>query len=261
MLTRILAAQIISFFLGLSLSFAQDQSRYPNPPAPISTDRPSFTNSSIVVPTGSFQAENGFLETTRQGQAIIDAPESLLRAGIASHTELRLNIPNYLYNVTHGGGAGSGFSDFAFGIKQQLGPIKDFDVSATVFLSIPSGGKTVSSGGYDPAVQLAWSRGFATKWTLAGMFSIFAPTQGDQRNVTGESTFLLDRQFTRNWSGFVEYVGDFPDRGGNRQLLHFGTALRLTNDQQLDFHIGVGLTSAAADHFVGFGYSFRFFAK
>lgn len=85
--------------------------------------------------------------------------------------------------------------------------------------------------------------------------------QSHQRNVTGESTFLLDRQFTRNWGGFVEYVGDFPESGGNRQLLHFGTAVRLTNNEQLDFHVGVGLTAAAADHFVGLGYSFRFFAK
>jgi hypothetical protein len=24
---------------------------------------------------------------------------------------------------------------------------------------------------------------------------------------------------------FVEYIGDFPESGGSRQLLHFGTAL------------------------------------
>ena len=58
-----------------------------------------------------------------------------------------------------------------------------------------------------------------------------------------------------------EYVGDFPERGGSLQLLHFGTALKVTNNQQLDFHVGVGLTPAAADRIIGFGYSFRFFAK
>jgi hypothetical protein len=45
------------------------------------------------------------------------------------------------------------------------------------------------------------------------------------------------------------------------KLLHFGTALKVTNNQQLDFHVGVGLTPAAADCIIGFGYSFRFFAK
>jgi hypothetical protein len=39
----------------------------------IATNRPSFTNSSIVVPSGSLQAENGFLETYNQGQNIVSS--------------------------------------------------------------------------------------------------------------------------------------------------------------------------------------------
>jgi hypothetical protein len=37
------------------------------PTAPIVTDRPAVTDSSIVVPAGSLQAENGFAETVNQG--------------------------------------------------------------------------------------------------------------------------------------------------------------------------------------------------
>jgi hypothetical protein len=29
-------------------------------------------------------------------------------------------------------------------------------------------------------------------------------------------------------------------------------------DLQIDFHVGVGLSSAAVDHLIGIGYSFRF---
>jgi len=76
--------------------------------------------------------------------------------------------------------------------------------------------------------------------------------------VTGESTFLLDRQLTRPWDAFVEYAGDFPENRGPRHLLHFGTALKIREKQQIDFHVGVGLSSAAVDHFIGVGYSFRF---
>jgi hypothetical protein len=32
----------------------------------------------------------------------------------------------------------------------------------------------------------------------------------------------------------------------------------MTKQQQIDFHVGVGLSSAAVDHLVGIGYSFRF---
>jgi hypothetical protein len=78
------------------------------------------------------------------------------------------------------------------------------------------------------------------------------------RNLTGESTILLDRQLTAPWDVFVEYVGDFPERGGSRQLMHFGTTLKLAKQHQLDLHFGTGLSSAAPDHFIGIGYSFRF---
>jgi len=69
---------------------------------------------------------------------------------------------------------------------------------------------------------------------------------------------LLDRQLTRPWDAFVEYAGDFPEVGGTRHLLHFGTALKITQQQQIDFHVGVGLSSAAVDHLIGIGYSLRF---
>ena len=90
------------------------------------------------------------------------------------------------------------------------------------------------------------------------MLSVYWPTQGRTRNVIGESTFLLDRQLTKPWDAFVEYAGDFSEVGGTRHLLHLGTALKITKQQQIDFHVGVGMSSAAVDHFVGIGYSFRF---
>jgi hypothetical protein len=90
------------------------------------------------------------------------------------------------------------------------------------------------------------------------MLSMYWPTQGQSRNVTGEATVLLDRQLAGPWDVFGEYVGDFPERGGTRQFLLFRTSLKLGRNQQLDAHVGVGLTPAAVDHFVGIGYSFRF---
>jgi len=147
----------------------------------------------------------------------------------------------------------------AIGVKQQLGPTPGgFDVSATLFLSFPTGADGVSSGEYDGGLQVAWSRGLSAKWTAAGMLSMYWPTQGRARNLTGESTILLDRQLTGPWDAFVEYAGDFPERGGSRHLLHIGTALKIAKQQQLDFHFGVGLSPASVDHFIGIGYSFRF---
>jgi len=257
MLARISTALLVFIWAGMVPLHAQGQLPSVDASPPISTDRPAVTDSSIVVPAGSLQAENGFLETSSQGQNVVDGPETLVRFGIAKRTELRFTLPDYFYNLNTS--PGSGFGDFAFGIKEQLGPTPGkFDVSVVLFLSFPTGANTVSSGGYDPAFQVPWSRALSANWTAAGMFSVYWPTQGRTRNVTGESTFLLDRQLTKPWDAFVEYVGDFPESGGPRHLLHFGTALKIAKQQQIDFHVGVGLSSAAVDHFIGIGYSFRF---
>jgi hypothetical protein len=254
MLSRISTALLFVILAAVSSLCAQDQTPAPNV---IATDRPAVADSSVVVPLGSVQVENGFLETRGQGQSVFDAPESLVRIGIARRTEFRFTAPDYFENFTIGSSA-SGFGDLALGVKQQLGPVRGFDVSVVAYLSFPTGAAGVSSGGYDPAIQVPWSRALSANWTAAGMFSVYWPTQGQTRNVTGEATLLFDRQLTKAWDAFIEYAGDFPEYGGPRHLLHFGTAYKLAPQQQIDFHIGFGLSAASVDHFVGVGYSFRF---
>jgi len=244
----IAAAWLLVFTVGPARSRADNIA-----PSSIATDRPSVTDSSVVVPFGSLQLENGFTAAAALDQQTLDGPETLLRFGVASKTELRFSVPDY-FGVL---GTTSGFGDLAFGVKQQLGPAAGFDISLVLTLSAPAGARAFSSHGYDPSVQLPWSRALSSKWTAAGMLSTYWPTQGNRRNVTGESTFLIARQLTTQWDAFAEYAGDFPERGGPRHLTHFGTSYRPTARQQLDLHVGIGLSSAAVDHFVGFGYSFR----
>lgn len=243
----------LGVLIGSSFAAGDDPAQ-----APINTDRPAVTDSSVVVPLGSLQVENGFAETASQGQQTFDLPETLLRFGVAAKTELRLSVPDYFGPFGPGSEVSSGFGDLALGVKQQLGPtVGGFDVSVVFTLSLPIGAKAISSHGYDPSVQFPWSRSLSSNWTAAGMFSVYGPTDAGHRNVTGETTFLMDRQLAKRWDAFVEYAGDFPEQGGPRHLLHFGTAYKPTPHQQFDVHVGVGLSSAAVDHFVGVGYSFR----
>jgi hypothetical protein len=183
MLARISTA-LLAFILASMVPLqGQDQSESVGSAGPIATDRPAITDSSVVVPVGSLQVENGFLETSSQGQSMLDGSESLVRVGIAKKTELRFTVPDYFYNLSAGGGPSSGFGDFAVGVKQQLGPtLGKFDVSVVGFLSFPTGSNTVSSGGYDPGLQVPWSRALSGNWTAAGMFSVYWPTQGRTRN-------------------------------------------------------------------------------
>ena len=252
--TARIVGSIFAALLPAGLAFGQAAASDPAA-APIVTDRPAVTDSSIVVPSGSLQAENGLADTVNHGQRTIDGSETLLRFGMASKTELRLTVPDSFGRS----GMSSGFGDLIIGMKQQLSPgAGSFNASLVWSLSLPAGARDISSHGYDPSVQLPWSQALSANWTIAGMLSVYWPTQDGHRNTAGETTLLIDRQLTKAWDAFVEYAGDFPQAGGPRHLLHFGTALKPTPHQQLDFHFGVGLSSAAVNHFIGIGYSFRF---
>jgi hypothetical protein len=228
-------------------------------PAAIATDRPAVTDSSAVVPNGLFQAENGVLDTGNQGRRTLDFPETLIRVGIAPSTELRFTAPDYYQDSVTPAGSQSGLGDLAAGIKQQLySATGGFELAAVVSLSFPTGAHGISSHGYDPSLQLPWSHPLSANWTAAGMLSLYVPTENGSHRVVGESTFLVDRQLTKPWDAFIEYAGDFPQAGGPRHLLHIGTAYKIRPRHQLDLHAGFGLSAAAADHFVGVGYSFCF---
>ena len=245
-------------FIMLALSAACRAQSPPDIAVPeIVTDRPDVTESSIVVPKGSLQVENGATWTTDHGSQTLDLSESLIRLGFLTRTEFRLVVPNYLGGIT--GPDVSGFCDIALGVKQQMGPLTGgFDLSVIIAVSLPTGGSQVSSHGYDPFIKFPWSKELKSGWSIGGMQSLFWNTDGNRRNGDWEPTFYLEKEITKPWDAFVEYAGDFSQRGGPREIAHFGTAYRLTSKQQVDFHFGFGVSDAAPRRFFAVGYSFRF---
>jgi len=245
---------------GAGSLYAQDQMNMPGMTQPvIMTDRPAITDASTVVPSGYLLFENGFAETGNQGQSGFDFTETLVRFGLASKTELRFGAPDYFQNFNTGRGFGSGWGDLSLGVKQQIFATSGgFDASLVVALSLPTGANIISSHGYDPQFLAPWSHPISKNWTAAGMFSLLWPTEGARRNLTGQASFLIDRQITTKLDAFVEYGGEYPQRGGPQHIVHSGGSFKIRPNQQLDFHFGFGLSSAAVDHFIGFGYSFQF---
>jgi Putative MetA-pathway of phenol degradation len=221
----------------------------------ISTDRPDVTNSSVVVPYGSLQAENGVDWTVRQGSNVVSGSETRLRLGVARCTEVIADVPTYFYSLN--GRASSGFSDLVVSIKRELPVPFGFQLSATGGLGFPTGAKKISTHGYDPYVQFPWSHRLTDDWSLHGMFTVTWFTRQHAIDPTFEPTLSLEREFGPTRDLFFEYVGDYPNHARPAQILDGGGSWRLTKVQQLDFHAGFGLNSSSPDHFFGIGYSFR----
>jgi hypothetical protein len=263
-MNRYLLILLASLLSGVLALHTHAQKCGANAQTPISTDRPQVTNSSIVVPCGSLQFENGIQQTGNPSQRSIDLPETSVRLGIANKTELRLAAPDYFFNttavssLTTSSAFATGLGDTIIGLKQQLGPQKGFDFSLIPSLSLPTGANLISSHGYDPSLQLPWSRSLSKNWTAAGMFSLADPTVAARRNLTGQSSLYFDRQLTAPWDAYVEYSDTSPQRGGPQQLIDIGTAWKPSPHQQLDLRYTIGLSAATPSHAIGFGYSFRF---
>jgi hypothetical protein len=222
----------------------------------IATDRPDVTNSSIVVPMGSLQSENGVNVSARDGGRSIDGTNSRWRLGVAPCLELLVDIPTYFANVRAPGS--SGFSDVAPAVKWQVSPVPGkIDLSLVFGMALPTGAVDIAGRGAQPYLQMPWSWELHDGWGVSGMLTeFFRPAELTTKRIT-ETTFVIEKKVTEKASLFVEYVGDYPENAGPSVLLNSGGVFRLSPTQQVDFHVAFGLNHNAPSYIAGVGYSFR----
>jgi hypothetical protein len=229
----------------------------PTSASEIATDRPDVTNSSLVVPVGSLQSENG-INTTRRGlDKTFDGTNSRLRLGIAPCLEILVDVPDYVGRLK--GDAVSGFGNVAPAIKWQFGSLPEpWNLSVTAGAGLPTGAPKIAGPGLQPYLQFPWSYEIGGGWGTSGMVTTFFFPSDPANRQTTEATFVLEKKVTERASLFVEYVGDYPSRGSSIQLLNTGGGYLLTKTQQIDFHVAFGLNRNSPNYIIGLGYSFRF---
>jgi hypothetical protein len=226
------------------------------PENPIETDRPDITNSSIVVPVGSVQNENGINVSRRDGADIFDGTNSRWRLGIAPCLEVLIDLPNHV--GTFRGSGPSGFGDVAPAVKWQVSPSPGkFDLSVTAGVGLPTGAVAVAGPGAQPYLQFPWSVEIGGGWEVTGMVTNFFTPADPMNRYMNQSTFVIERQFGERAFLFAEYVGEFPVVGATAQFFNSGGGYRITDSQQIDFHVAFGLNRNAPAYAFGVGYSFR----
>jgi hypothetical protein len=122
-------------------------------------------------------------------------------------------------------------------------------------VALPTGSASIAGRGSQPYFHFPWSWELGRGWGLSGMLTeFFRPSDPTSKLIT-EATFVIEKKVTERASLFVEYVGE---NGSPAQLLNSGGLYRLTPNQQVDFHIALGLNHNAPSYIVGIGYSVRF---
>ncbi len=200
------------------------------------------------------QIEVGVTRTQNQaatggGQAT-DAPETLLRTGLDSKTELRLTLPNYLWPS----GSDSGFTDGAIGLRRKVFQSRSAKIALTPTLTIPIKTAVTSSGHVDPSLNLSGQLTSGTRWTLASNLILSYPTQGGRRLAdytgTGSVTYTLSGAL----STFADFSYDAPVGSAPSPIADGGFAYTLTKNTQLDIETGRGLGGSAPTQFYGGGF-------
>ena len=227
----------------------------PQPDSPIETDRPDVTNSSIVVPFGSLQNENGIDTSRDHGADVLSGTNSRWRFGISPCLEVLIDLPTYV--TTFRGAGPSGFGDVAPAVKWQISPLPGkFDLSITAGAALPTGANGIAGPGVQPYLQIPWSIALGHGWALNGMETSFFSPASDGK-FSYQSTLVIEKEFGERSFLFVEYVGNFPTIGRNSQLINSGGGYRIDDHHQIDFHVALGLDRSAPNYIFGLGYSFR----
>ena len=234
-------------------------------PSLLVPDRPGLTNGSDTVAPGHLQVEIGI--TRSKGPSAnpaapggsaggsgasqtTDAPETLLRTGLDSKTELRLTLPNYLWPS----GSDSGFTDGAIGLRRKVYQSRTLKIALTPTLTVPLKTAVTSSGHVDPSLNLSGQLTSGARWTIASNLILSYPTQSGRRLAdyagTGSATYALSGAL----STFLDFSYDAPVGSAPSPIADGGFAYTLTKNTQLDIETGRGLGGSAPTQFYGGGF-------
>lgn len=239
-------------------------------PAPINTNRPSFTSAPRVVGAGVVQVETGVAVTRDTADEVTasttTAPNALIRLGIDRRFEFRLEMTGWVRDDSGrpGASARSSASDVAAAIEYQFAAQEGagVDLALIAGTTLPTGGR-VSSGNADPFARLVWNRSLRDSVSLGGTVNWSLPSvpgpAGRERLRTLEGSLILGHGLGGSWSAFWEAVVRHQDVEadavawiGNAGVLKtFGPNL------QADAWIGRGLNAVAPDWSAGAGLSLR----
>jgi hypothetical protein len=243
---------------------------YAQSPAPINTDRPSFTSAPRVVGARVVQVETGFAITRDTADEVTasatTAPNALIRLGIDHRFEFRLEMAGWVREDSGrpGASARSSASDVAAAIEYQFAAQEGIGVDLALITgsTLPTGGR-VSSGNADPFARVVWNRGLSGSSSLGGTVNWSLPSvpgpAGRERLRTLEGSLILGHGLGGSWSAFWEAVVRHQDVDDDAVAWtgNAGVLKTLGPDLQVDAWFGRGLNAVASDWTFGAGLSLR----
>lgn len=241
--------------------------------APFTTDRPSQSDASTLVPPGYLQAEAGYTWTEDDSAGSTtethSVPNLVLRYGVLDRLEIRLGWDGYHWIRTDPNPTLDGAGDGQVSAKAYLWEERGWLPETTLLAgtTLPFGKDGISSERSDPFFRFLMSHslpdGFSVGSNLGVTWKTYASGSGSKDTAADFIyTALLGYAFNLDVDGFVEFFGAIPleedsPSAEDKHGFDVGVAWRILPTVQVDLFGGVGLNDAAVDAFISAGVSFR----
>ena len=220
----------------------------------MSTDRPDFTESPLTVGQGVIQIEAGATMQSVGDTSELTSGEGLIRYGVRPRFELRFGLPS----LVSGEDIDRGLSDINIGFKWTIAQLDNgVDLGLVGAASLPTGDENFTSDDVNPAFIFIASKPVNDQVSLAGQISGSLIKARENWEANWSATAVMGVSISQRLGGFLEIMGESPPLGDNRITFHTGVLYPVSDDFQLDFHIGTGLNDAAGDEFFGLGLAVR----
>jgi len=227
---------------------------------PLVSDRPDFTESTETMKLGEVQLEGGHTFERITSVKTNTTGELLLRIGVASRAELRIEPGSYA-KISFPGGDISGREDGALGMKLRLhapsggAPSIVPAVSLVLSSSVPTGSANFRQRRLQPEVKLASAWTITDRVGLSTNFNVARPRDEYGRYTVFAASASFDVEITPRVGAYAEVFGFNPQIAavGHTRYANTGMTLGLTPNFQLDMRAGIGLNGEAPDYFLGAG--------
>ena len=236
---------------------------------PINPDRPGIADGSSVVGKGVFQIEVGVQHENHDvaggGHQRLALTPTLLRYGLDSRYELRVESLGYNGFWQTGQTALSGYAPVSLGVKLQFQRPSEkngqlsLGTIARVFAPVGSAGFQTQHTTGDVRLAADWT--VAPHWSLNPNLGVgFYESNGSSFTAL-VGALTLSRDLDSRTQAFIDGGVQNPELWGGTTaaILDIGIAFLPTNDTQLDLSIGKGISGTTTPHpFIALGYSIRF---
>jgi hypothetical protein len=227
---------------------------------PLVSDRPDFTESTVTMKPGEVQLEGGHTFERITSSKVNTTGELLLRIGIASRTELRIEPGSYT-KITSPFGDASGREDGALGVKMRLHTTPDEqrsivpEVALLFASSLPTGTTRFRERRLQPEAKLAMAWSLTDRIDLATNVNVSRPRDENGRYTELAASASFGFDLMPRIGAYAEVYGFAPQLDGVRRTHYANTGFTfsVTPNVQLDLRGGLGLNGDAPDYFVGAG--------